>query len=307
MTPRFPLVCSIALLACLALAIVWACVPGVLPAMWGVEDSPSAHLVGRRSAALFLGLAWLMIAVRSAPPSRLRTAVADATALACAALAALGLTELLAGNAGLGILSAVSFELGLAWALSRSVRQGAACAQTAPWASAPPAGSEIEPLAADAHFQDAWSVHAADPALDALGQFARAARDAPGWVDAAMRMRNRIVSPFGLKDLGVLSAVDPAVCAEAHRPGVRIGVFTLRSRRADEVLLEDRDAHLDVVVSVHRRASPGSGTAVVTVTTVVRTHNLLGRLYMMPVRPMHRIIVRAMLRRIGVRRAPTAR
>lgn len=307
MSLRFPLVCSIAQSICLVLALVWACVPALPLEAWAIGSPPAALAVGRRSAAMFVGLAWLMGALRSAPPSRLRTAAADAMAIACAALAVLGLAELSTGRAGPGILAAVSVEVVLACALSASVRREVAPGSAVPWASTVPAGSGIEPLVAGARFQDAWSVTADDPALDALGQFVRAARAAPRWVDAAMWLRNRAVVPLGVKDLGLMSAVDPAARDGSLRPGDRLGLFTLRSIRPDEVLLEDRDIHLDVVVSVHRAVPPGADTAIVTVTTVVKTHSLLGRLYMLPVAPMHRIVVGALLRRIGARRTPATR
>jgi hypothetical protein len=57
--------------------------------------------------------------------------------------------------------------------------------------------------------------------------------------------------------------------------------------------------HLQVVVSVHRRAEGESGTTLVTLTTVVHVKNWLGRLYMLPVAPVHRVIARAMVRAVG--------
>ena len=117
-----------------------------------------------------------------------------------------------------------------------------------------------------AHFRDAWSVVAARADLAALDQFLRVARRTP---------------------------------ARDDRPGDRAGLFTLVSNSADEVLLGDRDAHRDVVVSVHRHVVPADGSTIVTVTTVVHVHTLLGRLYRVPVRPMHRVIVRAMVRAVG--------
>jgi hypothetical protein len=41
--------------------------------------------------------------------------------------------------------------------------------------------------------------------------------------------------------------------ASAYKPGDRIGIFTLFEATDDEVLLGDRDKHLDVVLSVHKR------------------------------------------------------
>jgi hypothetical protein len=169
----------------------------------------------------------------------------------------------------------------------------------APVQTSAPARSRVASLVASAWFHDAWAIEAAQPELDALGQFLRVARQTPAWIEGLMALRNRVVSLVGLKDLGALSRLDPGKHADDYRPGERVGIFTLISRSADEVLLGDSDRHLDVVVSVHRQRLDGVGPVVVTVTTVVHVHNRLGRLYMLPVRPLHRLIVRAMTRAVG--------
>ena len=66
-----------------------------------------------------------------------------------------------------------------------------------------------------------------------------------------------------------------------------------------QTFLGDRDKHLDVTLSVHLTPQPGGGAPLVTLTTVVCTHNLLGRAYMLPVTPMHRIIAPAVLRAVA--------
>lgn len=167
-----------------------------------------------------------------------------------------------------------------------------------PTAVDPPPGSRIARQLQGASFHDAWAIDVADPSLSALGQFLKSARATPRWVDACMRLRNRAVQLVGLKDLGGLSRVHPGRPDADYRPGDRVGIFTLFENTPDEVLLGDRDKHLDVVVSVHC-ARPAGQPVRVTVTTVVLTKNLLGRLYMMPVKPMHRLIAPSVLRTIG--------
>ena len=169
----------------------------------------------------------------------------------------------------------------------------------APIESAAPSTSEVATLLAGAYFLDAWAIRAAEPNLDALGQFLRVARKTPRWVELLMEMRNRVVSIFGLKNLGSLSGIDAVKKESEYKPGDRVGIFTLISRSANEVLLEDKDKHLDVVVSVHKRMDGEAGAAVVTVTTVVHVKNWVGRLYMLPVAPGHRVIVRSMVRAVG--------
>lgn len=85
-----------------------------------------------------------------------------------------------------------------------------------------------------------------------------------------------------------------------YLPGDRVGIFTLIANTADEVLLGDKDKHLDVVLSVHKATEVNSGQVLVAVTTVVHVHNWFGALYMFPVTPMHRIISKTMLKAVGL-------
>lgn len=173
------------------------------------------------------------------------------------------------------------------------------CMKTQPTETVAPAGSKILQLVHASYFHDAWSIEAGQPDLDPLGQFLRVAKATPKWIDGAMTLRNGIVSLLGIKNLGGLSEVSTSKRASEYKPGDRVGIFTLLSVSETEVLLGDSDKHLDVVVSVHRQQSTRAAQAVVTVTTVVNVHNWLGRLYMVPVRPAHRVIVKAMVRAVG--------
>jgi Protein of unknown function (DUF2867) len=157
----------------------------------------------------------------------------------------------------------------------------------------PPPGARIRAQLPGAHFHDAWAIAAARPELSPLEQFLRAARATPAWVESCMRLRNRLVQPFGLKNLGDMAALQPNRSASAYGVGDRVGIFTLFEQHSDELLLGDRDRHLDVTLSVHQTGG------VVTLTTVVHVHGLLGRLYMLPVAPMHHLIAPAVLCKVG--------
>ncbi|WP_457417881.1 DUF2867 domain-containing protein [Roseateles sp. P5_E7] len=171
---------------------------------------------------------------------------------------------------------------------------------TAPQETQAPPDSLIAKLVPGSYFHDAWAMPAGDPSLSALGQFMKASGRTPRWVSACMTLRNRVVSLFGLKNLGGLENL-PRHKAEAdYRPGDRVGIFTLFENTPGEVLLGDRDKHLDVTLSVHLTPQP-VGAALVTLTTVVRVHNLLGRAYMLPVTPMHRLIAPTVLRAVAQR------
>lgn len=165
--------------------------------------------------------------------------------------------------------------------------------KTEPHLATPPTGARIRVLLPGAFFHDAWAIQAARPELSPLEQFLRAARATPAWVAGCMRLRNRLVQPFGLKNLGDMAALPPERDVGSYRVGDRVGIFTLFEQHPDELLLGDRDRHLDVTLSVHQAGG------VVTLTTVVHIHGLLGRLYMLPVAPMHHLIAPAVLRKVG--------
>lgn len=162
-----------------------------------------------------------------------------------------------------------------------------------------PTNSLIVGLLAGSSFHDAWSIESDAIDLPALGHFLAAIEHTPRWVNACMTLRNRVVSRIGLKDLGQLSAVQRGKPASEYMPGDRVGIFTLFQITDDEVLLGDKDKHLNVVLSIHRALLPDANAVRVTVTTVVHVKNTLGRLYMLPVKPMHRVITPAVLSAIG--------
>jgi len=164
----------------------------------------------------------------------------------------------------------------------------------APRETTAPSNSLIARLVPGSDFHDAWAMPAGDPSLSALGQFLKAAGRTPRWVSACMALRNRVVSLFGLKNLGGLENLSRHKAEADYRPGDRVGIFTLFENTPREVLLGDRDKHLDVTLSVHLSAD-----SLVTLTTVVHVHNLLGRAYMLPVTPMHRLIAPTVLRAVA--------
>jgi hypothetical protein len=96
--------------------------------------------------------------------------------------------------------------------------------------------------------------------------------------------RDRLVGAVGLKRTD----------RERARP------FPELSRTDTEVVLGMDDLHLDFRVGVH--VVPVADGVRLTVGTVVLFHNAFGRLYFLPVRPAHRVIVRSMLRRAAKRR-----
>ena len=113
----------------------------------------------------------------------------------------------------------------------------------------------------------------------------------PRWASKLMALRNAIVRPLGL--IATRFTLEHAAFA-ANGSGERIGIFPVLAATQEEILLGLDDRHLDFRVSV--RILDGGGEHLGVVTTLVRFHGMLGRAYFVPVRPVHRLIVPAMLR-----------
>ncbi len=139
---------------------------------------------------------------------------------------------------------------------------------------------------AGAQFADAYRVAVAQIDLDARKAAEKLFARGPRWLEALFVLRAALVAPFGLKASGV---DEPA-------PGGIIGIFPVLAESPERMILGFDDRHLDfrIVVDVAALAS-GRG---VTTTTLVKTHNLLGRAYLGAILPFHRIIARVMLRRV---------
>jgi hypothetical protein len=137
-----------------------------------------------------------------------------------------------------------------------------------------------------AQFADAYRAAVSGAGLDARKAAEKMFARGPRWLEALFRLRTVLVAPFGLKASG---ANEPA-------PGGMIGLFPVLTETPQRMILGFADRHLDfrIVVDV----APLASDQQVTLTTLVRTHNLLGRLYLTAVLPFHRMIARVQLRRV---------
>jgi hypothetical protein len=127
-----------------------------------------------------------------------------------------------------------------------------------------------------------------DDTVDAMRAADRIFSHVPRWISALMALRNRLVGPLGLKT----SLSDQPAGLR------RIGSFRVIAEAQDRVQLGLNDKHLDfrIVVDV---MPLGTEHRQITATTLVRTHDLLGRAYLAAVLPFHRVIVPAMLARLA--------
>ena len=144
----------------------------------------------------------------------------------------------------------------------------------------------MQGLLPGAQFADAFRIAVSDDTLTARQAAERMFLSQPGWISALMRLRNFVVAPLGLKT----PTHTKAIVADS------IGPFPVISDTPERLVAGFDDKHLDfrVIVDVTGNLPDRQVTA----TTLVMTHNLLGRAYLATIMPFHRIIVPAMLRQV---------
>ena len=100
------------------------------------------------------------------------------------------------------------------------------------------------------------------------------------WVNWLMGIRDSIVRIFGLKTSKEI--LDRQVTD-----------FPIIEKRENEIVMGENDKHLDFRVSV----SVDRENSFIYLTTIVHFNNFFGRLYFLPVKPFHKIIVKSSLKR----------
>jgi hypothetical protein len=150
---------------------------------------------------------------------------------------------------------------------------------------------EVEPdvdrerVLAGAQFADAFRVTVTDAKLNARAAAERIFSRSPRWVTMLLDLRNAIVAPFGLKTSGASEA----------KSGGMVGLFPVLSETSGQLIAGFNDHHLDFRVVIDVASVDGSRDQDVTATTLVLTHNRLGRAYLAAILPFHRLITRSLL------------
>lgn len=151
-----------------------------------------------------------------------------------------------------------------------------------------PKECEISKALNNVYYQDCYRFNSPVENRVALQIWLDHASQTPTWVNLLMNVRNNIVFLLGLKNLGRIGEFDACKPIYAYQIGDEVGIFTLIFLSENEVILEDSDKHLDVKISIYRN---NHETALIHISSVVHVHNWLGKLYMLFVKPMHKIIV----------------
>ncbi|MDR1200630.1 MAG: DUF2867 domain-containing protein [Tannerellaceae bacterium] len=101
----------------------------------------------------------------------------------------------------------------------------------------------------------------------------------PKWVLALLKLRNLLVKAFGLK-------------TDKQNPEQET-FFTLIEKNEEEIIMGEDDKHLNFRASIMNDKAEGA----IYLTTLVHFNNLWGRLYFLPVKPFHKVIMKTLLKR----------
>tara|TARA_B100001939_G_C16644548_1_gene489052 strand:- start:90 stop:635 length:546 start_codon:yes stop_codon:yes gene_type:complete len=119
----------------------------------------------------------------------------------------------------------------------------------------------------------------------------------PKWVGRLFILRNKIVSIFGLKTSGNISDREKQLENFKCEPGEQLGLFKVFTTTENEVILGEDDKHLNFRVSlILNPKGKKTENKDLIVSTTVEFNNWFGRLYFLPVRPFHKLIVPTILK-----------
>ncbi len=102
----------------------------------------------------------------------------------------------------------------------------------------------------------------------------------PKWVGWLMSVRNSIAGIFGLK------------IGKDVKPNIAM-YFTVIEQNENEIVMGEADKHLDFRASVF----VDRANSFIYLTTLVHFNNVWGKIYFIPVKPFHQIIIKSLLRK----------
>lgn len=101
----------------------------------------------------------------------------------------------------------------------------------------------------------------------------------PRWVEFLLKVRNTLVHPFGLK---------------TEKPkDEQESFFMLLKKTENEIIMGENDKHLNFRASIFIDKSKET----IAFITLVHYHNIWGKIYFLPVKPFHKIIIKSLLKR----------
>ncbi len=117
----------------------------------------------------------------------------------------------------------------------------------------------------------------------------------PKWIESLFNLRDRLVSIFELKTSGAIKNKEELLNNFKGTVGERLGLFKVFSKTDTELILGEDDKHLNFRVSlILDKIEPSKKSLIIS--TTVKYNNWFGKLYFLPVKPFHKLIVPTMLK-----------
>ncbi|MDB5012926.1 MAG: hypothetical protein JWQ25_1128 [Daejeonella sp.] len=147
-------------------------------------------------------------------------------------------------------------------------------------------------------YRDAYTAEFLFPADLSIDECVQAFfNSAPKWVTGLMNFRNKMVKSLGLKTSGIFDKEEQKANFKVE-VGNGLGLFKILKKSPKEVMMGEDDKHLNFRVSLLLTKEDSFNNYRLTLSTAVKMNNLFGKMYFLPVKPIHKLIVPVMLRGI---------
>lgn len=118
----------------------------------------------------------------------------------------------------------------------------------------------------------------------------------PKWAGTLMSIRDKVVKPFGLSTSEPIT--DKQIEHTNYEVGEQAGIFKILDKADNEIIMGQDDKHLNFKVSILLEPTAETDEKKLSITTAVKFNNVFGKLYFLPVKPFHRLIVKDSLKNI---------
>jgi len=116
----------------------------------------------------------------------------------------------------------------------------------------------------------------------------------PEWVRLLLKLRDFIVKPFGL-ETGIIPESKNIDSSLHYDRGDRAIFFHVINRTTSEIVMAEDDKHLYFRTSLLVRNKSKPNIQSLYLTTLIQFHNIFGKMYFMPVKPFHKLIMKRLL------------
>ncbi len=164
-----------------------------------------------------------------------------------------------------------------------------------------PANSLLNKDEAAFHYVDSFQISISDKNgdLNISQMIALYMASGPKWADQLMDVRNKIGGLFSLKTADTQQDVPTQEAIENCQPGDTLGIFKVYAKTNQEYVLGENDKHLNFRASFLLSPSPtDKEKQIFSITTAVHFNNAMGKMYFLPVKPFHGLIIRSTLKKM---------